>query len=74
MIKSNVIKGVLCLTYFFSGVHWSQPFVTSMVQLKVIPETKVMNPLVCTTRDGVRNVFRDVQVINCSLYVEGKYG
>ena len=25
-----------------------------------------MNPLICTTRDGVRNVFRDVQV--------GRYG
>lgn len=45
------------------GVHWMQPFVTSIVQIKVTPETKVLNPMVCTTRDGVRNVFRDVQVI-----------
>ena len=28
------------------------------------PETKVMSPLICTTRDGVRNIFRDVQVIS----------
>ena len=46
------------------GVHWAQPFVTDFVQIKVVPETEVMRPLVCTTRDGVRNVFRDVQVIS----------
>lgn len=44
------------------GVHWMQPFVTEVVALRVTPETKVMDPMVCTTRDGVRNVFRDVQV------------
>ena len=49
-----------------AGIHWLQPFVTSMVQIRLTPETKMMNPLICTTRDGVRNVFRDVQV--------GKYG
>lgn len=46
------------------GVHWMQPFVTEVVALKVTPETKVMDPMVCTTRDGVRNVFRDVEVNN----------
>ena len=45
-----------------AGIHWLQPFVTSMVQIRLTPETKMMNPLICTTRDGVRNVFRDVQV------------
>ena len=49
-----------------AGIHWLQPFVTSMVQIRLTPETKMMNPLICTTRDGVRNVFRDVQV--------GRYG
>ena len=44
------------------GIHWMQPFVTEMVALRLTPETETMNPMVCTTRDGVRNVFRDVQV------------
>jgi regulator of protease activity HflC (stomatin/prohibitin superfamily) len=44
------------------GVHWMQPFVSEVVRLRITPETKVLDPMVCTTRDGVRNVFRDVQV------------
>jgi hypothetical protein len=44
------------------GIHWMQPFVTEIVSLRLTPETEIMNPMVCTTRDGVRNVFRDVQV------------
>ena len=44
------------------GVHWMQPFVTEVVALRVTPETKTLDPMICTTRDGVRNVFRDVQV------------
>ena len=44
------------------GIHWLQPFVTDVVEVRVTAETKTMDPLICTTRDGVRNVFRDVQV------------
>ena len=32
--------------------------------LQVTPETKMLNPLICTTKDGVRNIFRDIQVIS----------
>ena len=44
------------------GIHWLQPFVTDVVEVRVTAETKTMDPLVCTTRDGVKNIFRDVQV------------
>ena len=44
------------------GVHWMQPFVTEVVSIRITPETETMEPMICTTRDGVRNVFRDVQV------------
>ena len=37
---------------------------------RLTPETRTMDPMVCTTRDGVRNVFRDVQVIIKSLLCE----
>ena len=39
---------------------------------RLTPETRTMDPMVCTTRDGVRNVFRDVQVIIKSLLCEGR--
>ena len=44
------------------GIHWMQPFVTEVVPIRLIPETTTMEPMICTTQDGVRNVFRDVQV------------
>ena len=55
-------NGALLETMTGPGVHWLQPFVTDVVEVKVTPETKTMDPMICTTRDGVRNVFRDVQV------------
>ena len=46
------------------GIHWMQPFVTEVVNIRITPETMKLGPMICTTQDGVRNVFRDVQVIN----------
>lgn len=45
------------------GIHWLQPFVTQVVQVQLTPETKTLNPTVCTTRDGVRIVFRDIEIV-----------
>jgi len=45
------------------GIHWMQPFVTEVVYIRVTPETMKLSPMICTTQDGVKNVFRDVQVI-----------
>ena len=58
MLMFESLPCILCKL----GIHWLQPFVTSVVQIRLTPETKIMSPLICTTRDGVRNVFRDVQV------------
>lgn len=52
------------------GMHMSMPFITTMVQITVRPETHYLNPLSCTTYDGVMNIFREVQVI--SSLVEDK--
>merc|ERR1719167_433886 len=46
------------------GVHWSTPFVTTVHQIMVRPETYYLNPLECTTSDGVVNVFREIAVIS----------
>lgn len=57
-------NGALLESVTDPGIHWSQPFVTRVEQIKVRPETKYLDPMICTTQDGVRNVFRDVQVIS----------
>ncbi|TRY77064.1 hypothetical protein TCAL_08349 [Tigriopus californicus] len=57
-------NGALLESVTDPGIHWSQPFVTQVEQIKVRPETKFLDPMICTTQDGVRNVFRDVQVIS----------
>jgi len=46
------------------GLHMSTPFITTILQVTVRPETFYLNPLQCTTSDGVMNVFREVQVIS----------
>jgi len=46
------------------GVHWSTPFVTTVHQIMVRPETYYLNPMECTTSDGVVNVFREIAVIS----------
>lgn len=46
------------------GLHMSTPFITTILQITVRPETHYLNPLQCTTSDGVVNVFREVQVIS----------
>eukprot|EP00091_Calanus_sinicus_P008811 TRINITY_DN21022_c0_g1_i1.p1 TRINITY_DN21022_c0_g1~~TRINITY_DN21022_c0_g1_i1.p1 ORF type:complete len:249 (-),score=69.55 TRINITY_DN21022_c0_g1_i1:56-802(-) len=46
------------------GIHLSTPFVTTILQVTIRPETRYLNALKCTTSDGVVNVFRDIQVIS----------
>jgi len=46
------------------GIHLSTPFVTTVLEIAIRPETRYINPLTCTTSDGVVNVFRDIQVIS----------
>lgn len=59
-----LLRIILSLMQIFTGIHWAQPFVTTVEEMKIRPETKVMDPMVCTTRDGVKNVFRDIQIIS----------
>ena len=48
------------------GLHTALPFITTMMEVVVRPETTYLDPLTCTTSDGVTNIFRNVQVI-CSV-------
>jgi len=46
------------------GIHMSTPFVTTVLQVTIRPETRYLNALKCTTSDGVVNIFREIQVIS----------
>ena len=45
-------------------LHGAAPFVTRILQITVRPETKFLDPMKCTTKDGVSNIFKNVQVIS----------
>lgn len=57
-------NGALQEGYTGAGVHWSTPFVTTVHMITVRPETRYLNPLECTTSDGVVNVFREIALIS----------
>jgi len=45
------------------GMHTMQPFVTTVEQVMVRPDTYTLNNIYAITRDGIQIEFRDVQVI-----------
>lgn len=45
------------------GIHYMLPFVTSMEQVQIRPRTDTLPVMASITRDGIQNVFKDVQVI-----------
>ena len=46
------------------GVNWAKPFVTTVKQITVRPETINLAPIEATTKDGIMNKFLEVQVIS----------
>ena len=77
-------NGALLPDHSGPGIHTCTPFVTTvlqvqklstifvidqiLVQITVRPETKILDPMKCTTKDGVSNVFKNVQVKLRSLH------
>ena len=55
-------NGALLPDFSGPGIHTCTPFVTTVLQITVRPETKILDPMKCTTKDGVSNVFKNVQV------------
>lgn len=64
--------GALLPDHTGPGIHTCAPFVTSVLQVTVRPETRIMDPMKCTTKDGVSNVFKNVQIIT-SVNVDRVY-
>ena len=66
-------NGALLPDHSGPGIHTCTPFVTTVLQITVRPETKILDPMKCTTKDGVSNVFKNVQVnqevIKTKLYL-----
>ena len=48
------------------GFNTKAPFVTTVYQIVVRPETDTMEPITSVTKDGITNTFHDVQVIQSS--------
>ena len=46
------------------GFNVKAPFVTTVYQIVVRPETDTMESIISITKDGIQNTFNDVQVIN----------
>ena len=57
-------NGALLSQFSGPGLHAAAPFVTRTLQVTVRPETKFLDPMKCTTKDGVSNIFKNVQVIS----------
>jgi len=45
------------------GVHFSMPFIEEYSEIKVRPETYLMEPVRSITKDGIENTFREITVI-----------
>ena len=51
-------------TTHFGSQHQHSIQTTRTLQVTVRPETKFLDPMKCTTKDGVSNIFKNVQVIS----------
>ena len=58
------IQGALDDRISYPGVHWSTPFVTTIEEVTVRPRTDSLSPIQSTTKDGIQNTFREIQVIS----------
>ena len=56
--------GALMGSVTHPGIHYMMPFLTSMEQVQIRPQTDTLPPMAIVTRDGIQNVFKDVQIIS----------
>jgi len=57
-------QGALQETHGMPGFNVKAPFVTTVYQIVVRPETDTMPSIISITKDGIQNTFNDVQVIS----------
>jgi regulator of protease activity HflC (stomatin/prohibitin superfamily) len=56
--------GALMEVITHPGIHYMLPFLTSMEQVQIRPQTDTLPPMASITRDGIQNIFKDVQIIS----------
>lgn len=58
------VQGALDDKYSHPGVHWSVPFVTSIEEITIRPQTETLESITTVTRDGIQNTFNGIQVMS----------
>ena len=56
--------GALGESISYPGVHWQAPFVSTVEEGRIRPQTDSLNAMEAITKDGITNTFNDVQVIS----------
>lgn len=57
-------QGALLESLTDPGIHYHAPFITRMVEITIRPETYIMDPIRCITKDGIENTFYKISVIS----------
>ena len=58
------VQGALDDKYTSPGVHWSVPFVTTIEEITIRPQTETLEPISTVTKDGIQNTFHNIQVLS----------
>ena len=58
------VQGALGSDYTTPGVHWSIPFVTTIEEITIRPQTETLEPISTVTKDGIQNTFHNIQVLS----------
>ncbi len=58
------VQGALDEEYTHPGVHWSVPFVTTIEEITIRPQTETLDSISTVTRDGIQNTFHSIQVLS----------
>ena len=58
------VQGALDDKYTSPGVHWSIPFVTTIEEITIRPQTETLEPISTVTKDGIQNTFHNIQVLS----------
>ena len=58
------VQGALENEYTLPGVHWSVPFVTTIEEITIRPQTETLEPISTVTKDGIQNTFHNIQVLS----------
>lgn len=58
------VQGALENEHTLPGVHWSVPFVTTIEEITIRPQTETLEPISTVTKDGIQNTFHNIQVLS----------